>query len=685
MGTDNLLDEKKSTPEERPDDGYPIFSKSMQLRFDSLVLREGKTPLFITDAENLWNIFLENLPEEARQHYTCSACRNFVDRFGSLVIIGEDGCSESAVWEQDVPGFFAKSIRAIRDAVLKANVKGVFISDVKTLGTPQTGIWSHMSLTLPDVLVSRSRVNTSNQMMAEKSEDFKGLVNAVKDYPIEILQQATMILESETLYRSDKCLGVAQWFERLLTQLDHSKHETNRTNLIWLATATAPAGFCHIKSSMIGTLLDDIADGLSAEDISRRFAAKMNPSNYMRSQVAPTRSGIEQAEKLIEKLGIAASLRRRYAKFDEIPEFIWKNKSVDAKATKPNGIFAHLIPKENANKLKNLTLPRTVMTWEKFQKTVLPSAENIEVMVNNTNRFMALVTAADEKSENILQWDNAFSWYYHGGIDGEIKRRVESAGGRYENNEIRCSLIWEGGTDLDIHCITPAGQHIYYANKRDTTGGWLDVDANGGHITSYEPVENIRWASNAPTGYYRFYVHNYMERGSGVTPFKVELEVNGKIYMYHGTAGGTNWKKDVFTFNYIKGQHPEITDRTGTDSVSSWNVMVNEFVKVKGITVSPNLWGEKPVNHTGSHIFFLLESCKDLSEGRGRGFFNETLKPELHEIRKTLEAYMAATPIEEMEHASACGVGYSKDSEWNLIVRVTAEHSTRAILIDRFD
>ena len=84
-------------------------------------------------------------------------------------------------------------------------------------------------------------------------------------------------------------------------------------------------------------------------------------------------------------------------------------------------------------------------------------------------------------------------------------------------------------------------------------------------------------------------------------------------------------------------------------------------------------------------MFFLLEGCKDLSEGKGRGFFTEMLKPELHEIRKTLEAYTKDTPIEDIDKASACGIGYSKDSEWDLTLKVTSNGSTRIVKIDRFD
>ena len=667
-------------------DGYGIFEKMIKDKFETLVKED--TPLFITDANGLWDIYLNNLPEEARQYYNCNGCRHFIDRFGALVTITEKGKMKSVIWSEDVPEFFKKSVDKMHEAVLNSKIKRVFISDERVLGTPKTGIWTHMSVTLPIAKVNKSRLSTAGQLMAEKSEDYRMLSRALEEYSTTTIDSAVELLQSEALYRTDKCLGVGMWFKELSDKISNTHNSKIKSNLKWLAVATAPTGFCHIKSSMIGTLLDDIECGMSFERVARRFKDKMDPSKYMRSQSAPTQQAILDAEKLVEKLGIADSLVRRYATLEEIPEFIWKNTYKDKIENKSTGIFANVKPKQPTNNLNSeINLPSTVMTWEKFKRTVLPTAKNIEVKVDNPNRLMALVTSSIEKSQNILQWDNTFSWYYHGGIDGEIKRRVENAGGRYENNEIRCSLIWEGYTDLDLRCITPNGEKIYFGCKNDSRGGWLDIDMNGGSHRNSSPVENIRWSHGAREGRYAFYVNNYEERGNGNTPYTVELEVNGRVYTYHGVASGTGYDLKVFEFNYIKGQQPQNVSPYDTleSSNCGWNIDNNSFVKVTGITSSPNLWGENNVKHSGSHIFFLLDGCKDISEGKGRGFFNEMLKPELREIRKTLEAYMADAPIEGIENASACGVGMSKDSEWNLILKVTSNNTSRLIKIDRWD
>lgn len=124
-------------------------------------------------------------------------------------------------------------------------------------------------------------------------------------------------------------------------------------------------------------------------------------------------------------------------------------------------------------------------------------------------------------------------------IDEEIKQRVIGAGGLYENVDIRFSLAWGNRNDLDIHCITPAGTHIFFGNKiSNTCKGQQDVDMNISGETT-KPVENIRWPKGkGKPGRYKVFVQNYAfhERSYGDTPFRVEIEINGEIQQFKGVC-----------------------------------------------------------------------------------------------------------------------------------------------------
>jgi len=142
-------------------------------------------------------------------------------------------------------------------------------------------------------------------------------------------------------------------------------------------------------------------------------------------------------------------------------------------------------------------------------------------------------------------------------IDAEIRQRLLKAGGRFEHCSIRASLIWNTFDDLDLHVITPEGEHIFFSQKRSRCRGELDVDRNAGGPQTREPVENIRWAKGtAKPGVYRVYVQNYAhhERKVADVPFRVELDIDGKIQHFEGVAKanvtGPRSDIDAFTFTY---------------------------------------------------------------------------------------------------------------------------------------
>jgi hypothetical protein len=144
-------------------------------------------------------------------------------------------------------------------------------------------------------------------------------------------------------------------------------------------------------------------------------------------------------------------------------------------------------------------------------------------------------------------------------IDAEIRDRVRKAGGLYEGVDIRASLVWNNSNDLDLHVMTPSGQHIFYGAKQSSCGGWLDVDMNVRGETT-KPVENVRWAKGmAGPGRYRVFVRNYAFHSENheAFAFKVELEINGEIKHFESTiaAGTTGEHSDVAVadFEFVPG------------------------------------------------------------------------------------------------------------------------------------
>ena len=306
---------------------------------------------------------------------------------------------------------------------------------------------------------------TADQVMAEKKQDYITLKKALAEIPIEAVVQAVRVLEADAVDRSEKTLGVAKWLLDLHQRLEvcprKGKYLGNPTgsrahdNLVWLAVATAPPGFCHVRSSMIGTLLDDIVAGMPFEVIKRRWDEKMHPLQYQRPTTIKE-GNLEQANKIVAKLGSEGSLARRFAKLEDILTFEWRpnigncptcgklqvvtstihdSQEIDScvcgvRAVLKGGAFDHLRSKTNI--IKPVDLPPQVIAWDKFRGVVL-TAKQIEVQVPRHGAFYGMVTAVNADAPPILQWDglmvqempyiqrlsrNPVSWYfYHDGSD----------------------------------------------------------------------------------------------------------------------------------------------------------------------------------------------------------------------------------------------------------------------------
>lgn len=435
----------------RDDREYDDVLQQVQQHFMAAIA--GNKPLFTVEFPNLYGVFISGLPDHMRQHHTCRACERFVNAFGGLVTIEDDGSLRSALWSrafENVSPLYQVPIEMIRRFVERSRVTGVFISDKEQLGTPVTGEWHHFAVALPADRLWGGLTKTAAQVMAEKHEDYGTLQRALAEYSLETLQKAATLLKTDSLYRSEKVLGVAEWLIDLHTQ--RKKTDGNRRdNLTWRAVATAPAGYCHPRSSMIGTLLDDLAMGLSYDTVARRFASKMHPLQYQRPQAAPVAGNIAQAEKVIEQLNAAGALARRFAQLEDI-QTLWQRVVPQSQA---NGIFGHLKTKQTPRQMMHVT--KQTMTWEKFRRTVMPEADHIEYYVSGgRDGFAAFVTAANPDAPLIFQWDNPVSWYVYSG--GSPASQWGLRAGWVNVNGVALQPSAWSGTDKYAHL----GMHVMF-------------------------------------------------------------------------------------------------------------------------------------------------------------------------------------------------------------------------------
>jgi hypothetical protein len=209
-------------------------------------------------------------------------------------------------------------VHAISKTIAKANVTGVFRSSAVTLGTPMTGEWTHLAVELPASLRWTNLITNASQAKAAKAEEHAMLLRGLEEFPLAAVRKASAWLTAGSLYRSEKCEGVATWLLDLHERRAAAKNERLRDHLTWLAVGEAPPGFCHVRSGMIGTLLEDIVAELPFTILKERFDNKMHPLRYLRPQAAPSAENIAQAEKIVATLRTAGALERRFARLVDV-------------------------------------------------------------------------------------------------------------------------------------------------------------------------------------------------------------------------------------------------------------------------------------------------------------------------------------------------------------------------------
>jgi hypothetical protein len=401
----------KTQTKPKIDHVYDDLLRSVDVRFGIVTSPGGK--LFRTDADGLWDVYLKNLPASERQFHNCHCCRRFIETYGALVAIEPDGSTSPAMWNPKLPGadnIYAASFHALFHKVKNARVASVFFSKETVWGNPTTPGWTHLSVTPPRRLVFHGRLETPGQMMAANKENYRNVMTALAEFKPAMLDEALRVLKAEALNNAEKFIAPVQWLRDL--------HERPKgkfgENVVWRAIADAPEGYCHPRASMVGSLLEDIQSGLPFQGVKARFDAKVAPLRYQRPQAAPAAGNIAAAEKIVEKLGIARSLERRFARLEDL-ETIWTPR--DVKPQNRGRVFGHLKAKQETPAAP-LSLPCQKMTWRKFSETVLPEAVKIEIRPPYLGSFIAMTAAAHADAPPILKWDredrrNSVAWYFY--------------------------------------------------------------------------------------------------------------------------------------------------------------------------------------------------------------------------------------------------------------------------------
>lgn len=386
----------------------------------------GTEPVFdvlqsTDERAQLWRTYQRLFPPGAvRQHHNCQACRRFVQRYGGLVTVKPDGRVCSAVWpvgEGNNP--YLQISAGMNIAVSRFIRRGQitpFVTNDTMLGETDSSGWTHFVLSIPENMRYKGPLEP-HEVVAQKQQDMLTVRRAMIRYTPPPLRDLHTILQMAGGHCT-KLLPQIQWMLDLHALLARQTRErAHGAPLLTRAIMLAPAGFCHPTSGAVGALMDLLKDGASHKAVVDRAQQLLDPGTYQRPQAAPKAGTIDAAEKLVLKMGIERSLERRHATLSDVPNraIYWGARPQTPAPAK--GVFAALRT-TSVPKLSDALLPPKTMSWARFVRDVLSTAERVEALVPVRGPFFSLMTAAHRDAPPILKWDNErarnpVSWYVY--------------------------------------------------------------------------------------------------------------------------------------------------------------------------------------------------------------------------------------------------------------------------------
>lgn len=656
------------------------------------------------DKDEMWNTYLDSFPAgtneifRKRREYDCSCCRQFIKQIGNAVVIKNNKLE--TIWDLDIhDDKFEPVAKAMSEFVRRHCVTEVYVSKFKKIGTEynyekyEDGTmkkWEHFQIILDDKFVDKTA-----RSIGDIKGGFRDTKNVFKrsldEISLDALDTVLELINSNTLYKGEEWKTILMEFKRYKKEYEKLNSDEDRDLYAWENSVKVGIAIGRIRNHSIGTLLVNVSNDIDLDMAVKKYEQIVAPSNYKRPKAIFTKKMLEDAKKTISELGYMDSLNRRFATLDDITvnNILFSNKDAAKRISDSSDIFGELEKQAVVNPRKFSRVEE--ISANDFIKNVLPSAKEVEVLVENkhANNFVSLIAPCNKDSKSMFKWNNGLSWAYSGNItDSDMKQNVKAAGGNVDG-VLRFSIQWnEDGRDncdLDAHCIEPNRNEIDFSNCRKPSSssmtGQLDVDII--HPNGKVAVENITWSdkSKMQPGVYKFFVNQYS--GSAKNGFRAEIEFNGEIYSFD-YSNSMRTGQDVYVADVILDTNGEFTIKekiSGNSKISSktvWGISTNEFTPVSVVCYSPNYFDEQDgIGHR--HLFFMLNGCKNDEEPNG--YYNEFLKSELEKHKRVFEALGSKCHVEDSDDQLS-GIGFSMTKRAELIVKVKG--ATERILKIKF-
>lgn len=384
-------------------------------------------PIFkVAPTASMSDTYLMHFNAEDRQHYNCAACKHFLRKYGTLVTIDATGNMESLIWDPDVAvgETFKQIVSNLKQIVERGEIIDVLRSNLDNSRSDETKYSGLEMCSLGDLgsdeyLHLHADINYKNMKVfslkkipsIESTNDiYRVCVATLNRWKLETIKDCYTLANIGKLNKEESKSRL-NLLMQIVEDITNTKNLKLRNGKRWLYAFKYKDVLYGFASSVEGALLDDYSEGYDVDTCIERYNKYVDPINYKRPTSLPTGTLVKEAEKIIADLGLADSLKRRIAKFDDVKDFIWRP-AEEKKQDEVTGVFGNVKTSDNkssnkANTKMDLTRSQTTMTLTKFMKEVAPRATKmfLRFSASKVYPFFTFTTEAIEGSKPIMVHD----------------------------------------------------------------------------------------------------------------------------------------------------------------------------------------------------------------------------------------------------------------------------------------
>ena len=628
--------------------------------------------------DEAWNFYLNAYPEgtnniyRTRREHDCGTCRNFIRNVGHVVAIELNG-NVITIWDvTDLPEPYATVAKAMSKFIRSKLVDTLFYTKERSFGQNTTfeqltdgnvQRWNHFAISIPAQYVSRNAVSEMGNARSRRDVFLRGMQELTLNAGETVLD----LIKANQLYRGSEFKRAVATFidnKRAFDALPADRRDA------WCLQQSAKDH--PIRNTAIGTLLQDLSEGVDEEVAVRLYEGKVAPQNYRRPQALVTERMLEAARKELIDGNLLPSLHRRIMSVRDMQNVFFTGQPKPRMEEELEILdIASTAMSMDQKKIKAIDIAA-----QKFRDEILPSQSLVEIFFGNNlgNNLVTLTEATDPLARPLFKWGNNFGWDYIGGFADAIAERVKKAGGKIDG-DVCIRLAWNNYDDLDLHITHNESWQVVNFRSRRAMGGELDVDMNAGGGTTREPVENIVFQdiTKMPDGNFVVRVNNYARRESKNYTFQVDVVIGERRYSVTCNNPNTSQNADVFVITK-KGNSLEVTPHDnapknaafseGAQLLSSelkWGLETNKWHNVLRISQS----------FDGAHMFFIPENCHRDAGDEVRAFHNEYVDANLNQHRKALELIGGKIKVAPAIGQEASGFGFTAARNQSVLIRTT--------------